>query len=280
MATRDGTPFCPQCGYDLRGQTISRCPECGLLYNEEALELEAREAFYACLCPYLESITPLLPSAVVSAIRLSAGLTYSPGWACIAPLLLVPFLSRVVQNQIRGEKPPRQVGPFPVRNVMDLIGPATALGGLLKMGFRKWFIYGAISFVLSSLFLLLGMWHLRLGAKSWAALRAVHQDQSMPSRRARMLERADQACWMVAIGAAILWTVTLGQVLFRERSIPGIGACLLNKEVQYRPVTSELVLTQAILASEQDGDGLRRAMVAYQRRTSNARTRSVQRLQR
>src|SRR2546430_12165891 len=35
----DSTPqrFCPDCGYDLRGLTSGRCPECGLLIDDAAL---------------------------------------------------------------------------------------------------------------------------------------------------------------------------------------------------------------------------------------------------
>ncbi|MCK6483302.1 MAG: hypothetical protein HUU22_01545 [Phycisphaerae bacterium] len=29
--------YCPQCGYDLRGQQEMRCPECGFRYDEEAI---------------------------------------------------------------------------------------------------------------------------------------------------------------------------------------------------------------------------------------------------
>ncbi len=32
-----GVPICIQCGYDLRGQTIARCPECGQPFEEKLL---------------------------------------------------------------------------------------------------------------------------------------------------------------------------------------------------------------------------------------------------
>lgn len=32
-----GVPICLKCGYDLRGQEIARCPECGEAFDERLL---------------------------------------------------------------------------------------------------------------------------------------------------------------------------------------------------------------------------------------------------
>jgi len=38
---RRGVPICIKCGYDLRGQSEARCPECGLAFDEALLERAA-----------------------------------------------------------------------------------------------------------------------------------------------------------------------------------------------------------------------------------------------
>lgn len=35
-----GIPLCPTCGYDLRGQTEPRCPECGKAFAESLMKCE------------------------------------------------------------------------------------------------------------------------------------------------------------------------------------------------------------------------------------------------
>ena len=32
-----GSPMCPRCGYDMRGLTEARCPECGSVYTLDSL---------------------------------------------------------------------------------------------------------------------------------------------------------------------------------------------------------------------------------------------------
>jgi hypothetical protein len=39
-----GVPVCLECGYDLRGQTEARCPECGAAFDPHLLELAQRAA--------------------------------------------------------------------------------------------------------------------------------------------------------------------------------------------------------------------------------------------
>jgi uncharacterized paraquat-inducible protein A len=41
-----GYPVCMECGYDLRGQTQPRCPECGAPFNAELLKCQNEGASY------------------------------------------------------------------------------------------------------------------------------------------------------------------------------------------------------------------------------------------
>jgi hypothetical protein len=38
-----GVPICIHCGYDLRGQTVPRCPECGRGFDPALLQPEGEE---------------------------------------------------------------------------------------------------------------------------------------------------------------------------------------------------------------------------------------------
>ena len=38
-----GIPICLHCGYDLRGQTVPRCPECGRAFEPAILQVSAAE---------------------------------------------------------------------------------------------------------------------------------------------------------------------------------------------------------------------------------------------
>jgi hypothetical protein len=58
---------CPQCGYDLRGQTVDRCPECGFHYDLPALRHLEWQSFYARLIPYLQAAKILAPLGVILA---------------------------------------------------------------------------------------------------------------------------------------------------------------------------------------------------------------------
>jgi len=47
--TERGRPICLECGYDLRGQTVSRCPECGTAFDEKLLkDAEAPPSMQDC----------------------------------------------------------------------------------------------------------------------------------------------------------------------------------------------------------------------------------------
>lgn len=78
MVSASGRYYCPQCGYDLRGQTVERCPECGFGYDRPALESLASVAANECVGYYLSAI----PSLV-------AGLVFVIG-GCLRRLSLAP----------------------------------------------------------------------------------------------------------------------------------------------------------------------------------------------
>lgn len=58
--------YCPQCGYDLRGQTVDRCPECGLHYDMQAIRDLTWGAFWASYDPYLRAVQVLAPAGIIA----------------------------------------------------------------------------------------------------------------------------------------------------------------------------------------------------------------------
>lgn len=77
--------YCPQCGYDLRGQTNNYCPECGFHYDEPGLRTMSWAAFYDSLVPCLRAAKLLAPAGL-----LAVGAALGPPWGLIIfiPLLL------------------------------------------------------------------------------------------------------------------------------------------------------------------------------------------------
>lgn len=97
---------CPQCGYDLRGQTVNRCPECGFLYDLPALRELSLDAFYSAIAPYIRASKVLAPAAI-----LGLGVLCVPSYPahvspfmCIAvPLGIVLLISpRLVEGWVIG----------------------------------------------------------------------------------------------------------------------------------------------------------------------------------
>jgi hypothetical protein len=73
--------FCPDCGYDLRGQTEERCPECGFHYDRPALLAMNRRAFNDGMHPFLDAVPLLVTSAAISVLShatLARGLLFLP----------------------------------------------------------------------------------------------------------------------------------------------------------------------------------------------------------
>lgn len=66
---------CPQCGYNLRGQTVNRCPECGFLYDLPALRQLAWDAFWNAMSPYLRAAKLLAAAGILglAAICMASG---------------------------------------------------------------------------------------------------------------------------------------------------------------------------------------------------------------
>lgn len=58
-----GVPHCPQCGYDLRGQTVQRCPECRFHYDLPGLRHILTENAGYCIALQIDA-TPFLMTAL------------------------------------------------------------------------------------------------------------------------------------------------------------------------------------------------------------------------
>ncbi len=62
--------YCHECGYDLRGQTLERCPECGFHYDRPGLEYLAEKEFYRCVGPLVDAVKVLWLALILSLIGL------------------------------------------------------------------------------------------------------------------------------------------------------------------------------------------------------------------
>lgn len=71
MAVRMGAGLrqyhCPQCGYNLRGQTVERCPECDFHYDLSALRELAWQAFMGACAPLMRAAKVLALAAILDA---------------------------------------------------------------------------------------------------------------------------------------------------------------------------------------------------------------------
>lgn len=70
---------CPKCGYDLRGITSERCPECGETYREAVLDRNDKAVTYAWLFSFrwvLFGVLPMFIWAVLAWFMLRFGGTY------------------------------------------------------------------------------------------------------------------------------------------------------------------------------------------------------------
>ncbi len=196
---------CPQCGYDLRGQTIDRCPECGFLYDLPALRDLTWQAFYAAYDPYRGAARVLAPAMVLGIAAVLAPSEVADRGFYI--LLLIPlgfvflFSSRFVESWILGSLR---------REMRDLDWLSTSLiavyAGMILLLRLAAALPGVVR-VLAGLGIILGVsWALcgLAGASSKSLLSATPV-------QAAILDRARQAVWtLVAADLVILMLLFVG----------------------------------------------------------------------
>lgn len=95
--------YCPQCGYDLRGQHAERCPECGLHYDTAALRQISDHALVLVVNPLLDALPLALVSPFLSmTAALTGWLTSGRGFGFCFPLgLLLAGLYMATLSSIR-----------------------------------------------------------------------------------------------------------------------------------------------------------------------------------
>lgn len=103
---------CPQCSYDLRGQSVERCPECGFHYDRSALRSLIWASFYSELIPTIRAGQVFAALGVVLLVVLAVQLL-PWGMSGVGARLVVVFLigayfaARHVENLILGPFRPR-----------------------------------------------------------------------------------------------------------------------------------------------------------------------------
>jgi hypothetical protein len=213
MPPEDGPYYCPQCGYDLRGQTVDRCPECGFEYDRAALESLARQAFHRCIGPYLSAISPLLWSAGILVLRLSARgglLLCGLPFAVLLPPLIGNRLHERIMRDREKERPERR-GWHLAREVglEQYAIPLAVAAALIYSGLPALFLgRGPVGFVAGGL-LALGAWNTWGGAEYHRILDERSQTRSMPAHRSESLRRARITCWTLVGIDALLWCVAM-----------------------------------------------------------------------
>lgn len=89
--------YCPQCGYDLRGQAVQRCSECGFHYDLPALRALAWDAFYAAYYPYMRAAKILAPACCLGCGVLAAQTLFF-----ILFIIMVFILDPILETWILG----------------------------------------------------------------------------------------------------------------------------------------------------------------------------------
>lgn len=210
MHEADRQPHCPRCGYDLRGQTVERCPECGLHYDAKALESITREAFHRCIGPYLNSIWALTWSAAVSLAQI--GSLLGPLLPCAFLVILPLALLAPAWIESRSTRGPEDRALVRRRWMALEILPSWpfVLGGIAVMhGALHLLVLPAAVSVASGLLLALGLWYLATGLMEHGEIERRNLHLSMPWRRARALEKLRTTCLIFAGAGGVLLVATV-----------------------------------------------------------------------
>lgn len=217
-ADSTGHYYCPRCGYDLRGQTVNRCPECGFEYDKAALDSISREAFHGCIGPYLSAVPMLVWSPAFSILSLCGrpGMVLSCGGVFLLPFLLfVPqtvvnwlesWIMRALVDRPRWSRGSSIAWPW---NAEDLAAASPFLMALMVNGVIALAVWPPLAVIVSGGVLGVGLWRTGAGASFQYGLESASQHLLMPPRRVEALRRARSACrWLAGIDA-LLWLILI-----------------------------------------------------------------------
>lgn len=207
--------YCPQCGYDLRGQTVNRCPECGFLYDEPALKSMARDSFHSCIGPYLSALPLLLWSGSLLLGRAVGSVGRWAWMGSLVVILLTPFARAKLEEMILIEPRDRRSGWK--RGFDDYASlrwirfPDTYAGWEHVLGLVLLVVVFSrvIVAVVSGNLLAGGCWHMLSGMMTERALEQANQHLAMGPHRADALRSARVACWLLAVFGVMLWALVV-----------------------------------------------------------------------
>lgn len=190
--------YCPECGYDLRGQVIDRCPECGFMYDRPALLSLLASGFQDGIGLYLDAIAMLTAACVLAfpATVISVVLGY------VLAVLIQRFVLRVAVMPGRDEAMVLDDGIR--RGVRILCAVAV--------------FFGATAGLYAKPLALLAMATLGIVGAGWAVaahrrlarLARANQLRMLPRRAATILRRTVLAVWVLGAIALLLFGARLG----------------------------------------------------------------------
>ncbi len=102
-------PHCPNCGYDLRGQTVERCPECNFHYDPPALIVVRDRMLARCLqawtdaAPVLATGCVILLTPWIASVDGARPFRLLASWRALLLALAAIALTRLVRAYIAGE---------------------------------------------------------------------------------------------------------------------------------------------------------------------------------
>ncbi len=195
--------YCPQCGYDLAGQQVQRCPECNFHYDVPALNDLLNVAFHQTCGPYIRASRFLAPACVM-------------GFAALLPSFPLAIVGL---------------------SLVFLIAPATVQAWILRGVETRWttndiyglsaFFWGAILLLFVTLFIIVsGMFPKMVAAivagslvvaVIWLCVSLVRHAEMMRNNQVRSLgsiesatlQRAQVTTWFLICMAGVLIVLLL-----------------------------------------------------------------------
>lgn len=193
--------YCPQCGYDLSGQQVERCPECNFYYDQQALHDLLIKAFNEACEPCIRAAQVLAPAGCLAlAAHFGGSSRFAPlvSSACMVLFLLSPYL---IGGWVTGE-----LGFGSTREMFGSLGVVRSVLWI-NCSALVWFatLFRTFAVVLTAAGLLTGLVLSSLSLAKHRQMICKNQISSLPSAYVAILYRARMAAWiLVFLDAGLL----------------------------------------------------------------------------
>lgn len=195
--------FCPECGYDLSGQKVERCPECCFHYDIPALQDLLGCAFNEACEPYISGTRFLARAGVLAVASLAS--SYWP--AALALTLLFVLSPTLVESWLHSGR----------RRVLSNI-QAFELSFISAYGWTLWFLFILViihfpfALWLAGGCLLIGLAWTTLSLSRHVDMIRNNRIRSLDPQRRALLDRARMTAWCLAFVDTALLAILVSRL--------------------------------------------------------------------